>query len=93
MASLQFDIFNLAKDKWNSWSHCFKQWLLLIPFSEGESAEAIETKKQAALCMHVGMPTCKLLYFICAPNKPKENTYSNLKEKLDKQYSVKSSSS
>jgi len=31
--------FNLTKDEWNTWSCCFKQWLLLSPFSSGEDAK------------------------------------------------------
>ena len=82
----QFDTFNPAKDEWNSWSRHFEQWLLLSPFSTGDGAEA---KKRAALCTYVGSSTFKLLCSLCAPDKPEDTSYANLKEKLDKQYGVK----
>ena len=86
MASPQFDTLNLTKDEWNTWNCYFEQWLLLSPFSSGEDAE---TKKRAAFCMYVGSSTFKLLCSLCAPGKPKDGTYTSLKEKLDKQYRVK----
>jgi len=86
MASSQFDTFNLTKDEWNTWSHRFKQWLLLSPFSSGKDAE---TKKQAAFCTYVGSSTFKLLFFLCTLGKPEDGTYTSLKEKLDKQCTVK----
>jgi len=82
----QFDTFDPSKDKWNSRSHCFEQWLLFSPFSTGNDAEA---KKQAALCIYVGSSTFKLLCSLCAPDKSKGASSADLKEKLDKQYGVK----
>ena len=86
MASLQFEIFNPSIEQWNSWSHCFDQWLLLSSFSRGENAEA---KKRAAFCTYIGSETFTLLCSLCTPGKSEDKTYEELKEKLDKQYGVK----
>jgi len=82
----QFDTFNPAKDEWNSWSRRFEQWLLLSPFFTGDDAEA---KKRAALCTYVGSSTFKLLCSLCAPDKPEDTSYADLKGKLDKQNGIK----
>ena len=86
MTSPQFETFNPSKEQWNSWSRRFDQWLLLSSFSGGYNAEA---KKRAAFCTYIGSETFTLLCSLCAPGKPKDKTYEELKEKLDKQYGVK----
>ena len=48
--------------------------------------------EEASSSLHVaimGSSTFKLLCSLCAPDKPEDTSYANLKEKLDKQYSVK----
>ena len=85
-ASPQFETFNPCKEQWNSWSRRFDQWLLLSSFSGGDNAEA---KKRAAFCTYIGSETFTLLCSLCAPGKPEDKTYEELKEKLDKQYGVK----
>ena len=59
---------------------------MLSSFSGGHNAEA---KKRAAFCTYVGSETFTLLCSLCAPGKPEDKTYEDLKEKLDKQYGVK----
>jgi len=74
--------FNSRTDDWNLWSRRFKQWLTLSPYAMGDNAEA---KQHAALCTYIDSPTFKLLCSLCAPKKPEELTFAQLKAKLDGQ--------
>ena len=78
--------FNSNRDDWNAWSRRFEQWLTLSTYSTGEDAEA---KKRAAFCTYIDTTTFKLLCSLCAPKKPEELTFEQLKAKLDTQYGTK----
>ena len=78
--------FNSSKDDWNAWSRRFEQWLTLSSYSTGDDAP---TKKRAAFCTYIDSATFKLLCSLCAPKKPEELTFDQLKAKLDSQYGTK----
>ena len=78
--------FDSRTDDWNSWSRRFEQWLTLSPYVTGEGSEA---KQRAALCTYIDSSTFKLLCSLCAPKKPEELTFAQLKAKLDGQYGTK----
>ena len=78
--------FNSTKDDWNAWSRRFEQWLTLSSYSTGDDAAA---KKRAAFCTYIDSATFKLLCSLCAPKKPEELPYDQLKDKLDSQYGTK----
>ena len=78
--------FNSSKDDWNAWSRRFEQWLTLSSYSTGNNAP---TKKRAAFCTYIDSATFKLLCSLCAPKKPEELTFDQLKAKLDSQYGTK----
>lgn len=78
--------FNSSKDDWNAWSRRFEQWLTLSTYSTGDDAPA---KKRAAFCTYIDSATFKLLCSLCAPKKPEELTFEQLKAKLDSQYGTK----
>jgi len=72
--------FDSRPDDWNLWSRCFEQWLTLSPYSHGDGSEA---KQRAAHCTYIDS---KLLGSLCAPKKPEELTFAQLKAKLNEQY-------
>ena len=78
--------FNSSKDDWNAWSRRFEQWVMLSSYSTGDDAP---TKKRAAFCTYIDSATFKLLCSLCAPKKPEELTFDQLKAKLDSQYGTK----
>ena len=78
--------FNSSKDNWNAWSRRFEQWLTLSSYSTGDDAAA---KKRAAFCTYIDSATFKLLCSLCAPRKPEEINFEELKAKLDSQYGTK----
>ena len=78
--------FHSNRDDWNAWSRRFEQWLTLSTYSTGENAEA---KKRAAFCTYIDTATFKLLCSLCAPKKPEELPFEQLKAKLDSQYGTK----
>ena len=80
------ETFNSSKDDWNTWSRRFEQWLTLSSYSTGDDAAA---KKCAAFCTYIDSATFKLLCSLCAPRKPEELTFEDLKAKLDSQYGTK----
>ena len=78
--------FNSSKDDWNAWSRRFEQWLTLSSYSTGDDAAA---KKREAFCKYIDSATFKLLCSLCAPRKPEEINFEELKAKLDSQYGTK----
>ena len=79
----QIELFDSRKDKWDSWSRRFDQWLSISPYATGDDAD---NKKRAAFCTFIGSETFKLLCTLCMPKKPEECTYVELKDKLNKQF-------
>jgi len=84
--SVSIEPFDASKVEWDSWSRRFDQWLKISPYAEGENAA---NKMRAAFCTFIGSDAFKLLCCLCAPNKPEDCGYEDLKAKLDAQYGVK----
>ena len=82
----QIKFFDSSKDEWDSWSRRFDQWLSISPYVTGDDAD---NKKCAAFCTFIGSETFKLLCTLCAPMKPEECSYVDLKNKLNKQFGTK----
>ena len=82
----QIELFDSRKDKWDSWSRRFDQWLSISPYATGDEAD---NKKRAAFCTFIDSETFKLLCTLCTPKKPEECTYVELKDKLNKQFRTK----
>ena len=78
--------FHSNRDDWNAWSRRFEQWLTLSTYSTGEDTEV---KKHAAFCTYIDTATFKLLCSLCAPKKPEELPFEQLKAKLNSQYGTK----
>jgi len=82
----QMEKFDAKRDEWDSWSRRFDQWLSISSYATGDNAA---DKKRAVFCTLIGSDTFKLLCTLCTPKRPEEESYDDLRTKLNKQFGVK----